>query len=353
MKIALLNLQYDNNYGGNLQRYALMSVLQRMGHDVTHLNLRDNYEISFTKRVLRIPKRFVKKLLRDHNISLFSNRYELLNYKERCLISDPFYNKYIKHTNILTSKSDLLSFLNFDAYVVGSDQVWRSEYARMYGIDTFFFDWLPEDKKRFAYGISLGTDDVDFSAAEIIRLSSLYSNFDGVSVREKSALSVFNKLSWTSPKAEWVLDPTLLLSKDDYLELINDGSTIPSEGNMFCYILDPSNEKTSIIKEESSKRNLIPFNQIRSGKLIGIQQWLRSFYESDFVVTDSYHGLLFSIIFDKPFRLIRNKGRGNSRFDSIFELLGLSTNDAIIVDKSILDAKRLKSLNILKSYYEH
>ncbi len=355
MKIALLNLQYDNNYGGNLQRYALMTILQRMGHDVTHLNLRSSFENSFFTNLIKIPKRFLKKILKDSSVTVFSDAYLQERYNQNCSISDPFYNRYIKHTDILTSKNKLVKYIDYDAFIVGSDQVWRKDYAELFGIDTFFFDWIPDNKPRLGYAVSLGTETGGFSSDDIVRLGQYYSKFTALSVREKSALDTIKQYGWNNPKPEWVLDPTLLLSKEDYLELIFDGSTLESSGDMFCYILDPNEEKDSIIQEEAKRRNLKPFNASLNGKRISIQQWVRSFYDSKFIVTDSYHGLLFSLIFNKPFRLIRNMNRGNARFDSIFEIVGFSSNlgDNVDWDKIniIISSKRFDCINWLNNNF--
>lgn len=351
MKIALLNLQYDNNYGGNLQRYALMTVLQRLGHDVTHLNMRCGFDVPLWKAIVQTPRRLLSKYLKGRNVTIFSDKCFLREYENRCSISDPFYNRYIKHTEIITSKKDLCRYVNFDAYLVGSDQVWRNSYAKYFGIGVYFFDWLKDEKKRFAYSVSLGTDEVEFSNDDIPLLTKLYSKFSAVSVREKSAMGLLSQLGWSSPSPEWTVDPTLLLSMEDYMNLINDGTTTESKGNMFCYILDPSNEKDQIIKEESANRDLIPFDINVGTSPMGIQQWIKSFYDSKFIVTDSYHGFLFSIIFNKPFRLIMNSDRGNSRFDSVLELLSikdmLELNWDDINDK--LSSHRILSIDWLNS----
>lgn len=328
MKIALLNLQYDNNYGGNLQRYALMKVLQEMGHDVTHLNLRFNFNPDpLHKHPIRILKRVVRKLVLDHSLDLIKEYKLQEKYKGSCSVTDIFYNKYIKHTKILEYKSDLLKYSNYDVYLVGSDQVWRKSIAALYGIDTFFFDFLPDNVQRIAYGVSLGTDKNELTNDDLECLTPLYKKFHSVSVREDSALALFEQYHWNNPQAVQVLDPTLLLSKNDYLELINDGTTNPSEGNMFCYILDPTEEKDNLIKEYEQKKGLKAFKSSLDYKnQMSVQQWLRSFNESDFIITDSYHGIIFSVIFNKPFKLLNNVFRGNARFESLIRLLELQSD---------------------------
>lgn len=324
MEIALLNLQYDTNYGGNIQRYALMTILQRMGHDVTHLNLRFNFnDAPFYKKTLRFFKRILLMSVGKQFIPLLMEYKQQKRYIDECKITDAFYDKYIKHTVALYGKEYLSKFINFDAYIVGSDQVWRKSIADFYGVSTYFFDFLPCDSsaRRIAYGVSFGTAENELNEDDIKMLSPLYSKFKAVSVREESGLKLLKDYSWNNPKPQLVLDPTMLLTMDDYLKLINDGVAKPSAGNMFCYILDPTPEKDVIIKEYEIKKHLKPFMIGDKSNKVPIQQWLKSFSDSEFVVTDSFHGLVFCIIFNKPFKLIRNKFRGNARFDSIMHEL--------------------------------
>jgi exopolysaccharide biosynthesis predicted pyruvyltransferase EpsI len=115
-------------------------------------------------------------------------------------------------------------------------------------------------------------------------------------------LDLFNKYGWTSPKAQLVLDPTLLLERKDYEQIISENDTNPSGGSMFCYILDPTPEKTAEVKQIAEEKGLKPFFQIgcMSADSMSIPQWLRSFKDADYVYTDSFHGLVFSLIFQKP-----------------------------------------------------
>lgn len=341
MKIAILNLQFDNNFGGNLQRYALITILKRMGHDVTHLNLRFNYDhLSWNKKLWRFTKRVRRKLFIDKTTQIFPlESYSQRIYESSCSEANKFYNKYIHHTKALYSKKEVSKQTQYDVYIVGSDQVWRKKYCKMYGLHTFFFDYLPINKKRIAYGISLGTDEFQFDD-DIAILSTLYKRFRAVSVRENSALNIFEHYGWTIPRAKLVLDPTLLLNKDDYIKLIKDDHTSPSPGNLFCYILDITDEKKQVIENISKDKRLIPFHiTLNSTKRISIQQWLRSFYDASYIITDSYHGLLFSIIFNKPFKLIRNEVRGNTRFESIINMLDIPLDieitDWTLINKNI------------------
>lgn len=360
MRIALLNLQYDTNYGGHLQRYALMTVLQKMGHDVTHLNLRFNFDSApFYRKVLRAGKRCLKNCLSNQKTDVFLEYHAQKRYEKSCALTDPFYNRYIKHTQLINSKKGLSCQTGYDAYLVGSDQVWRKTIADFYGIETYFFDFIPDSNKvkRVAYGASLGVAENELQEEDIKRLTPLYKRFSNVSVRENSGLALLKQYGWDQPQPSLVLDPTLLLTSDDYLELINDGTTTPSEGNMFCYILDPTDEKEEIIRSFERAKGLKPFyaSDDNSHKP-PIQQWIRSFYDSEFIVTDSFHGMVFSIIFNKPFKLIYNPFRGNARFDSLMKLLQIPNQTELIdwnVVNNNLQQKRKESIQFLQEAFQN
>ena len=330
MKIALLNLPYDNNYGGNLQRYALMKVLQDMGHDVTHVNLRFHWQLPWYKKNYVYIKRLLKKILINHHTHINQEKELNETYKQLCSITDSFYERYIEHTEVITDIKQLKNLVGYEAYIVGSDQVWRKKIAKKY-LQTLFLDFLPHDTntKKIAYAVSMGNSENELNSKEILYLGKLYKRFDAVSVREQSALSLFESYGWTIPKASVSLDPTLLLSKENYTALIDNAKTVPSEGQIFCYILDDSKEKQKLIEDKEKELEMISFRiSLKGNNAVSIEQWLRSFNDAEYVITDSYHGLLFSIIFRKPFYLFMNPFRGNARFDSVLEKFGISANNS-------------------------
>ena len=352
MKIALFNLPYDNNYGGNLQRYALMKVLQNMGHDVTHINLRFHWQLPWYKKPYKYFKRLLKKILLNHHTHINQEKELNENYKQLCSVTDSFYERYIEHTGVITDIKQLKNLTGYEAYVVGSDQVWRKRIANKY-LQTMFLDFLPDNKniKRIAYAVSFGTTENELNSKEILYLGKLYKRFDAVSVREQSALPLFESYGWTTPSASVFLDPTLLLSKENYTALINNARTVPSEGQIFCYILDDSEEKQKLIEEKEKELGMRSFRiSLKGNHATCIEQWLRSFNDAEYIITDSYHGLLFSIIFRKPFYLFKNQYRGNARFDSVLETFGISANNSDIdwdQLSNLLDDNRNQSLAFL------
>lgn len=350
MKIALLNLPFDNNFGGNLQRYALITILKRSGYDVEHINLRINYKLPWYKYPLSYTKRIIKKIFLNDKKPIQIEKYNRKLNQKRNKKAEVFYQEYIPHTRAITQKKDLYKLPNYDAYIVGSDQVWRKSMTNRFGLSTFFFDFIKTPSIiKIAYGVSLGSDNNELNSEEIEHIKSLYNQFNSVSVREGSAIQLFEKYQWTLPKAIQVLDPTLLLTKNDYINLINAKETETCSGDLFCYILDSNIEKEKKIQEISQQQNLKPFKIQLDGNT-SIEQWLRSFRDAQYIITDSYHGLIFSIIFNKPFTLIRNERRGNARFDSLLETLNIPTDTNINWEKinSNIQREKEKALAFIK-----
>ena len=349
MKIALLNLPIDDNFGGNLQRYALVKVLENFGHDVTHLLVVRKRKISYIKYPIIILKRLIKRIFLKKKVLIFA---EFLARKNPLIffpLIRSFYCKYIKSGKPIFEYENVKNINDYDAYIVGSDQVWRKQIVQPFPLKMFLWDYLPSTAKKIAYAVSLGNSKPELDKVEAETIKPYYSDFSAVSVREKSALDVLDYYGWTSPKAEWLVDPTLLLKKDDYLNVIKNAETTPMDGDMFCYILDLTNEKKDFIEREATSRNMKSFTT--GLHEISIEQWLRNFNDAKFIVTDSYHGFIFSMIFNKPVKLFLNEFRGNARFESLFELLGITSNQESFdwcKINSILANERDKSIKWLK-----
>lgn len=339
-KIALLNFPFDNNYGGNLQRFALMQVLQEMGSDVTHLQTVFHEYVPGRFPLYTILKRIGRILLKGSNEDPFREIRQNLKYKKENKTVIPFYEKYVKHTKPIKTYQELQDYNDYEAYIVGSDQVWRRTMSFRFPFSSMFLDFVKDKAgiKRIAYGVSFGTAKDEIPAKEKPNLAKLYSLFDSVSVREDSALELLNQYGWNIPKAIQVLDPTLLLAPQKYNEVINNGNTRPLLGDMFCYVLDKTRKIDALVEEIASKNHLTPFKtSIDYAEMVSVEQWLRSFRDAKYIVTDSFHGFVFSIIFNKPVKLVYNKRRGNERFESLKRLLCYNPDDDIVDWDSIND----------------
>jgi hypothetical protein len=354
MKIALLNLPLDNNYGGNLQRYALIKVLQKMGHEVEHINLKFHYTLPWYKWWYSYPKRIIYKYVFGRkNTCIFIEKMKNNEMKEKMLLTLNFYNKYIPHTPCCTNIRQVKKYTanKYDAYVVGSDQVWRKGSATQIGLKNYLLNFTKnEDVGRYAYAVSFGVSGNLLNKKEIVSLASDYSLFNAVSVREQSGLTLLKEYGWNLPIPCLCLDPTFLLSQKDYIDLIEENEVKNLTSNrIFTYILDESEKTKSVIAcyREKYKTNIVEVS-LHDTSTVSIFQWLNNIRLAKFVITDSYHGCVFSIIFNRPFIFLGNESRGNSRIESLFEMLGINSKETEFIDYEKVNVKieRLKNISI-------
>lgn len=349
MKIGVINLPYDNNYGGNLQRYALVKTLQDLGHTPEHIQIRFNPpSIPLWKKNMMYLKRLIIKALINKKQRIFVEEYEYQEYIKSLDSISCFYDRFIPHTHPCYSLNDLRELQPYDIYIIGSDQVWRKKIANKY-LGIMMGEGLPDNARRIAYAISFGTEDNELSTSEIRRYALSYKKFSAVSVREQSGLRLLDSYGWTNPQAIHLLDPVFLLDKDDYIKIISIEEISLSDNFLFCYILDESKEKQKLINDISLKTGFSKHIVSLNCK-ITIEGWLRELINASFVITDSFHGLAFSILFNKPYKLIRNQSRGNTRFDSILQTFGLSEDGSNVDWKrvnEIIKEYRKKSINFL------
>lgn len=337
MKIAILTLPLYSNYGGIMQNYALQTILKRMGHHVYTIDCPQIYKNKlwyniYINKCKYIIKRILTKL--GMKVPMIDNSS-----------NSQFIQSHIMFTSTLCPKKNNLSNLNYvglNAIIVGSDQVWRYPYIQA-NVENFFLDFIHDDTIiKIAYSASFGVNYNEYPAQIQQKIKKLYSKFNRVSVREKSGLDLLEKNGWkcTHP-ALITLDPTLLLNQKDYNALIeqNNSSNEHTSKKIFCYILDKNDEKRQIINSicEATDYEPIMLNIEHKNKQISIPSvklWIRSFRDADFVFTDSFHGCVFSIIYNKPFIVIANKKRGLTRFETLLNLFKLE--DRIIYSKSDL-----------------
>lgn len=337
MKIAILTLPFHSNYGGIIQNYALQTVLERMGHEVYTVNLsRRSARINLAKAPFLFSKRLIKKLLGRKDGIIFRERKI---YKDKPIIEKytrSFINKNIHLTRAYSTKKDLLEFdkENFDSVIVGSDQVWRVLYAYP-SIETYFLDFVKNKKtKKIAYSASFGTDEIEFSHAQIKKCGDLIKEFETVTVREDTGLNLINNVFHWNCKTPPVhtLDPTMLLSKEDYLNVSYEYED-QLNGDLFYYILDMTEDKQKVLQQISDDLGYRPFTVMSKSnnwfddykdKIVPpLELWLQAFNHAKYVFTDSFHGCVFSIIFNKDFIVYGNEGRGMSRFDSLLNMFQL------------------------------
>ena len=331
MKIAIVTLPLHTNYGGLLQAFALKSCLQEMGHEVTVL---DRAEKMPAPKGLKAPlvyaRRMLTRLLKgDSAPEVFrEKRFR----KELPIVGSAtaaFIDKQIS-PRVLNSFRDIRKG-EYDAFVVGSDQVWRPRYFP--GIEDAFLAFAKGwDVRRVAYAASFGTDELEYGSEQLEKCVALLKRFDAVSVREEAGVRMCSEW-FDCDNAVHVLDPVMLLDASVYRELASQVTGHPGKGRIVTYILDKTSQKQTIVdfvrKVSGMEIHDISVNPydiklpLQERIVPSLEQWLAAFADAEFVVTDSFHGCVLSILLHKRFIALGNPGRGMSRFQSLMDMFGL------------------------------
>lgn len=341
MKIAILTQPLHDNYGGLLQAYALKEVLQEIGHEVIIINREKKLPFPWRKYASIAKSILIGRRIHP-NLFIKSTYREELSRETR-----KFRDTYIPNLSHLITDNEGMHELNnmgFDAYIVGSDQCWRPRYSP--GIRNYFLDFAINNNhvKRLAYAASFGVSHWEFTDEDTIACKELLQKFDAISVREDSAIDLI-KTNLGKTDAQHVLDPTMLLSPHQYKEIVDKEQIAPSPGNLKVYVLDKTPEKDNLVKLLENKLQLkafevLPAKRLNEEKVTNSNiddfvfpnpaAWLRGFQDAKFVVTDSFHGTVFSILHNIPFIAVGNVARGLSRFQSLLKMFGME--DRLITD---------------------
>lgn len=385
MKIGIITLwQSSDNYGQQLQCWALQQQLLKMGHepyliryDIEHRVL---YKTSWWKKLIKLILLYpVYKRLKNRKQN--KEEKKLIEYNSLKNKNRDFEN--FRKNNLLMSENLYSSLQELrdnppkaDAYIVGSDQVW----AHLLSFDenrAMFLDFGAENIKRIAYAPSFSMPKYPEHLNG--RLKENLSRFDSLSVREQTGVGICKGLGYD---AQVVVDPTMLLKKEDYSKIKDS----VSNGNfIYLYYLNISSSEEVEWKQLqvfSQKQNLKVIATPASGYIPGkeifnlcdyayatIPQWINMMDKAQLVVTTSFHGVVFCILHHTPFVYFPLKGkfsRGNNRVVDLCNMLGLSSriwntdtsfekmyNEVIDwkVIESKLDAKRIDSINYLKEAF--
>lgn len=331
-RVAILTQPLGHNYGGLLQAYALQAYLKKLGCEVETLDRRKPGagQVSAKGHILNLARLMLGL---SKSMPTAKKQAQVLE-KLAC-----FRDRWITMSPRITGEQALREYYRdrkFDAFVVGSDQVWRPRYSP--SILNFFLDFLDDIKspaKRVAYAASFGVDGWEYSSRLTKKCEILAQKFNVISVRESSAVDLCNEK--LGVLAECVVDPTLLLEPADYEPLISECGENVNADCTLSYLLDPAQEKRSIAENVSSSLGIKLFSimpevsvaQVRTNdldrcRLASVELWLQAFWDASFVVTDSFHGTVFSILFNKPFIAVGNSARGLARFESLLSQFGLT-----------------------------
>lgn len=329
MKIGIITIPPYSNYGGILQAYALGHVLQGMGHETEVVYVRKRWHLPLWKMPLSYTKRAIKKYILRRQAWIFYEKKAERDWAITTKNIFGFVEKYIPHR--VYERYSAIQEGDYDAYVVGSDQVWRPPYFVSGDIEDAYLRFAENwNVKRVAYATSFGVDHWEYTPKQTAECARLAKKFEGVTVREASAVDLCRK--YLGIEAKHVIDPTLLLARSDYEALIHDDSA-PHKGEILSYVLDWNDEKRSFLEklEASTGKHSFRANSrfeewmapVEERIQPSVESWLQGFRDADMVVTDSFHACVFSIIFNKPFYVIGNKERGLTRIHSLLSMFGL------------------------------
>lgn len=330
-RVGIITYHYVPNYGAAMQAWGLQKALEALGHEAFLIDYRPSHLT--TGGMFHFPK---DAWSRRANLVI---AYQKAMALKRLLRGDggkhaKFEAFHAEHLNIegsiyKSNKELRLEPPIADAYICGSDQIWNA--SEQFGIDSsYFLDFVPEGSKRISYAASFGRPEVH--PRFYSETGRLVRQLDCISVREQSGVDMVQQLCGRD--ATWVPDPTLLVT-DGYPEAIvperEEGSYI------FSYTLR-SRELVSSIEAHaalvSNMEVISPTNLGRAGQgAPSPLEWLGYIKSAKYVITNSYHGTLFSIIFRKPFVFVGLSGAKsgfNERAKSLLNRLGL--NDRIMFD---------------------
>lgn len=332
MKVSIITRHFITNYGSLCQSYALQRLIESMGYEVDIINyIRDDEDYRhITSTLVKKSKfwnknfltRFIYKILQNPNYIIGGRAFE--TYRQ----------KYLNMTRLYSSFDELEKDPpEADIYCTGSDQVWGAIGNDKY--DKSYFLEFASDKKCISYAASFGK--VKFDSEYISNLSELVKKYSALLMREKSAVEILEKLKLDNVKQ--VLDPTLLLDKNEWLDLAED--EIKEKDYVLIYQLH-RNKRMDEYAKEFTKRAGLKLIRVspslhhinRGGKFIylpTVGEFLSYINNARYIITDSFHGTAFAINFNKDFVDIL-PGETATRNQSILELTGLE--DRILSDYS-------------------
>ncbi|WP_448811704.1 polysaccharide pyruvyl transferase family protein [Agromyces bauzanensis] len=377
-RVLIKTLPLHSNYGGILQAYALQRIVRDLGFravtdtsEPLPLQRRLRRLWGFRRRVrMSLPARADWGWRAAREVTASQRAFIA-----RHITSGSFVERaYTRRGRIRLAR-------RFRTFVVGSDQVWRAAYA---DIPAQFLDVIDsvdgDQPRRISFAASFGLDDIaEYSDRDRVRATELIQRFDAVSVRETSGVHICR--DQFGVHAERHVDPTMLLTADHYRGLASRSGAAqsPAAGRMLVYRLDPSDHLQRVERELSERLGVPPLELLPSGpppsyreyalnpagyETPSIEHWLACFASADFVVTDSFHGCVFSILFNRPFVVYANARRGASRFDTLLGIFGLEhhvvssssgafddrvfTPDWTTVNR-LLDTERARALSYLEA----
>lgn len=348
MKIALITVQNANNYGAILQAFAMQEVLKKFG-DVEVLHYK-NRHISRSFDLIRFKPTIHGLLGSGKDVCRVFPRYRVIKK----------FKRFIAESLNLTDNMDyagLVSAEGYDLYVAGSDQIWNPDCVGSSGkLDLgYFLDFVPSNIRKISYASSMGSYRYTDKQSEQVK--SLLSSFNSLAVREEDTQKYLQIL--VEKPVKHVLDPTLLLKKNEWRNLLSLGA---GNSNSNKYILLYTVPKVPLLREVVSfyskllNLEVISIDQgLSAGAKVdrhirdaGPLEFIELFDNAEFIITDSFHGTCFSLIFQKPFVAVSTKKHSN-RIESLLSLVGLENR---LIKESFHSDDAKIDINVSPKAYE-
>jgi hypothetical protein len=320
-KIGLLNFHYStHNYGAVLQAAALKHFFDKNGYESEQIDFIPKERIISLYRLRHEIGKLKNNLLskdKNKDITKVKNSSVFEEFRREWIYSST--NKPITTHNQLTKIKH-----KYFAIVVGSDQVWRPSMTQDYGL-LYFLSFAGNNTKRISYAASFG---VDYWKSGLVpcmksRAKSELKKFTAISVRENSGVEICRE--HFDVRAEHVLDPTLLIGQEFFDTIIDSHPKKNTEASICYYKIDMPQSFVDALdcfaEEVGSSITNIYYSEANG--FLSVHEWLSLIRNSKVIITDSFHCVCFSILFNRPFIYIPNEGRGMTRIESILGELGL------------------------------
>ena len=372
-KIAILTINDYKNYGNRLQNYASQEVLKSLGFSVkTVVNntkhiAQSKDKIGTLGRIKRLMGLGIKGMYTTIKFILWKNIFKdkiKQNTSKRIKEFKKFTKENISETDYSISDNNIPKDLSnrFDYFVTGSDQVWNPSFR--YGSPIDFLTFASKDK-RITYSPSFGISEIPESYLEDYK--TWLSEMPSLSVREKAGASIIKEL--TGRKASVLIDPTLMLTKEKWLSISEKSTSKPEKKYLLTYFIgriSAVNKKKMAKLAKKHKLEIVNLADITDGETYKISpsEYIDYINGASIFCTDSFHGVIFSVIMETPFIVFNRKGHEqsmNSRIDTLLSTLKLEsrlltnikTDEQVFKAdyahiKKILEVERKKAMDYLK-----
>lgn len=331
MKIGILTFHYAHNCGASLQAFALKEYLKSKGQDVSIVNYRNEkiynlypkrLKVKFIPYDFKHPKELGKKIKLKCDY-----RYGRREWKQQYKKFDSFIDKFLLDGNDEPIRKDEIGGLNYDVFVAGSDQIWNSHLTG--GLDDVYLLNFDTNAHKFFYAPSSGSDEIN--KKELPAFESVFAN-KYVSAREPSlAAFLSNQFKRNVPS---VVDPCFLLSAPDYVKMfsLNASNGLPKKKYLFAYFISERNKRIRemvYVIANALNLEIVEFHYRKDRDMnkkyqtgdMGPAEFLKYIYNADFIVTNSFHGTVFSIMFNKQFYSVYEE---DARKENLLKATGLS-----------------------------